>query len=250
MKGLSYFLRGFQLIQQPGLRRFYLVPLIANTVMFILAIVVLVHYFELAMQHFIPDWLSWLSFLLWPIFAIGVLAGVFFCFSLMANLIAAPFYGRLAAAVEQKLTGQTITNSVDGPVFQNLVHDITLELRKIIYYLTRAIPLLLLSLIPGLNLITFPLWLMFSAWFLAYDAATYPLENHRFDFNQQRMVLKQFRWSMLSYGGMNMGAAIIPIVNLISPAAAVAGMTSLFYDQGVLTQTSDSKGSAISVPRD
>lgn len=251
MRGLTYFVRGLRLIQQPGLRRYFLVPVLINTVLFGLAIWWLIHYFELAIQYFIPEWLNWLSFILWPLLAIGILAGVFFSFSVVANLIAAPFYGQLAAAVEARLSDNRTFDPQSS--LRQVIASFKVECRKLGYYLLRAIPLMLLSLIPGLNLVTFPLWLVFSAWFLAYDAAAYPLDNHHYGFDQQIAMLREHRWSILSYGGLNLGATMIPVLNLITPAAAVAGMTALFYEAGRLKTAgsgSSDSGTAVSVSPD
>ena len=43
-------------------------------------------------QVWLPEWLRWLDWLLWPLFGIIVFGAVFFGFSLVANLIAAPFH--------------------------------------------------------------------------------------------------------------------------------------------------------------
>lgn len=249
MNALTYFMRGFALIRQPGIKCYVIGPLLMNIVLFIGAIWFLIHTFEQTIQYLIPSWLSWLEWLLWPLLAVGILAGVFFGFSIVANLIAAPFHGLLAAAVESHLKGQRVAEPSVSTT-QQILYAIRLELYKIGYYLIRALPLLLLSLIPGLNLITFPLWLIFSAWFLAYDAVSYVLENHQMAFKQQLAVIRGQRWSLLSYGGLSLGAAMVPGLNLISPAAAVAGATAMMHERGVLDRAMAYTGSAISASPD
>lgn len=58
------------------------------------------------MSH-VPDWLQWLSYLLWPIVTISVLLVFGYLFSTIANWIAAPFNGLLAEQLEARLTGAT-----------------------------------------------------------------------------------------------------------------------------------------------
>lgn len=47
--GMLYVRRGFQLIRRPGLRRFVLIPLLVNALLFSAAIYAAVHYFDLLM---------------------------------------------------------------------------------------------------------------------------------------------------------------------------------------------------------
>ena len=50
-------------------------------------------------------WLDWLRYLLWPLFVLTAVLLVFYTFSLLTNLIAAPFNGLLAEAVEKLAAG-------------------------------------------------------------------------------------------------------------------------------------------------
>jgi CysZ protein len=63
-------------------------------------------------------------------------------------------------------------------VMKDLVPALLSELRKMSYFLLRAIPLLILFIIPGVNLVAPFLWIAFSAWFLALEYGDYPMANH------------------------------------------------------------------------
>ena len=109
LDGAGYLLRGLGLIAKPGLRPFVLVPLAVNIVVFSLLIWLGVDQFELLMDRFLPSsngWLAWLRWLLWPLFAIALVLIVFYTFTVIANLIAAPFNGLLAEKVERYLGGE------------------------------------------------------------------------------------------------------------------------------------------------
>ncbi len=67
------------------------------------------HLFSTLIDAWLPDWLRWLDRQLWPLFGLLVLGAVFSGFSLVANLVAAPFNGRLAQAVETHLRGEPMT---------------------------------------------------------------------------------------------------------------------------------------------
>ncbi|MGA1581226.1 MAG: EI24 domain-containing protein, partial [Luminiphilus sp.] len=61
LKGVGYFLRGFTMIFQPGLRRFVIVPLAANVVLFSLVgwalYEVIADFYDAAMLT-VPEWLQ------------------------------------------------------------------------------------------------------------------------------------------------------------------------------------------------
>lgn len=59
------------------------------------------------LMSYVPDWLQWLSYLLWPLAVISVLLVFGYFFSTIANWIAAPFNGLLAEQLEARLTGAT-----------------------------------------------------------------------------------------------------------------------------------------------
>ena len=82
---------------------------------------------------------------------------VFFAFALLANLIGAPFNGLLASAVERRLRAGKAGNLVESgfswaALGKEFGTSIRSELRKLAYFLPRAIGLLLLYLIPVVNI--------------------------------------------------------------------------------------------------
>lgn len=225
---------GIQLIRQPGLRRFVIIPLAINMALFSIASWMLWSYLSTAVDSMLPSWLSWLAWLILPVFMASVMAVVYYAFTLVANIIASPFYGHLAKGVEGHLKGEPHLALETNFFSTETLAILGSELRKLVYYLVRAIPLLLLSLIPGVNVITLPLWLLFSAWFLSFEYTGYAFENHGVLFNEQKRILKQRRASSLAFGGLSLLATTIPVVNLFAPAIAVAGATKMLYERGEL----------------
>ena len=108
MVAASYMLRGLQLITKPGLRRFVIMPLLINIIIFSGTIWLGGHYFEQLMtwinQH-LPNWLHWLQWLLWLVFGLLSMIIIFYTFTTFANLVAAPFNNLLAEKIELYLTG-------------------------------------------------------------------------------------------------------------------------------------------------
>ncbi|MBK1725913.1 sulfate transporter CysZ [Halorhodospira neutriphila] len=232
--GAGHFIRGFRLMVQPGIRRYVLAPLGINLALFAGAIAAGAAAFaELVgwLQGMIPAWLDWLAWLLWPLFFAGALLVTFYAFSLVANLIAAPFMGPLAAAVERHLTGSGPPPEADGGGVGTLLReagaDVAAELHKMGYFALRAAPLLLLSVIPLLNTLAPLLWLIFGAWTLAQEYLDPPLGNYGLRFREQRPVLARHRWTVLGFGAAATVATTIPGLNFLVLPAAVAGATSL-----------------------
>ncbi|MGA4636262.1 sulfate transporter CysZ [Pseudomonas solani] len=227
LSGPQYLGEGLKLILSPGLRLFVLLPLTLNLVLFIALI-------SFAMQQFsgwvdafmpsLPSWASFLEYLIWPLFVVLVLLMVFFSFTMIANIIAAPFNGFLAEKVEVVVRGQD-----DFPAFSwaeltaMVPRTVGRELRKLGYFLPRAIGLLILSFIPGVNLVATPLWFLFGVWMMAVQYIDLPADNHKLGWNEMLAWLRSKRWACMGFGGATYLGLLIPVVNLVIMPAAVAG---------------------------
>ncbi len=235
LTGSRCLLRGFQLLTRPGLRRYVIVPVLVNLILF----AALIGFGASEFGHlvdwllsFLPGWLDWLRYLLWPLFAVTAALVTFFTFALVANFIAAPFNGLLAEAVERQLTGQSIEQSGGWTrALAETVPALLGELRKLGYFLLWAIPLGILFLIPVVNLAAPFLWAAFSAWMFAIEYMDYPMGNHGLAFPRQRDQLRAHRGSALGFGASVLVATLIPVVNFVVMPAAVAGATALWVER-------------------
>lgn len=232
LSGPQYLGEGLKLILSPGLRLFVLLPLTINLLLFIGLIVLAMQQFGGWMESLmpnLPDWLSFLEYLIWPLFVLLVLVIMFFSFTLLANIIAAPFNGFLAEKVEVVVRGRD-----DFPPFSwnellaMMPRTIGRELRKLAYFLPRAIPLLILTFVPVLNLIAAPLWILFGIWMMAVQYIDYPADNNKLGWNEMLAWLREKRWQSLGFGGAVYVALLIPFFNILVMPAAVAGAT-LFW---------------------
>ncbi len=234
-KGAGYLFKGFGLIHQKGIRRFASIPVAINTLLFSFAIWLGITKFDQWINNFIPTWipewlLGWIMWFIWPLFAGLLILIVFFSFSIIANILAAPFNGLLAEAVETKLLGQSPPNLSWQEIAKDAPKLIWNEIRKLMYVLLWMVPLFILSWIPILNIISPVLWIAFSSWMLAIDYHDYPMGNHQLKFPEQRALLKQKRSLALGFGLATLGATMIPLVNFLVIPAAVAGATALYLE--------------------
>ncbi len=230
--GARYLIQGLKLLLRPGLRRYVIMPLLINILVFSLLIWIGVSQFNQLLAWMLPQesWLSYLEFVLWPLFAITVVLLTFYSFTILANLFAAPFNGLLAEKVEQLLSGQTPGSGENG-LFQSIWPAIRSELTKLLYFLLRALPLLLLFVIPGVNLIAPLLWFLFGIWYLALEYADYPMANSGITFKDQHARMKQVRLTALGFGGSLTVLMMISILNFVAMPAAVAGATAMWCDR-------------------
>lgn len=217
---IKFFWEGIRLLGNPKLRRFVVIPVAVNFVLYAAAFTLGYLYLGDMIDQFIPAWLQWLRWILWPLFFISFFIGGFFTFTVLANLIASPFYGMLSAVALGIAAGESATVA-EAPWLQ----VVKAELRRAAYLGMRAILLVIISLIPGINLIAPLLWALFGAWGMALEYLAYPFENAGVLFSEQRKLIGSVRWGALSFGGMAAAGLALPIVNIIVAPAAVIGAT-------------------------
>ncbi|NKN32510.1 sulfate transporter CysZ [Marichromatium bheemlicum] len=229
MLGAGYLLQGVRLITRPGLRRFVLIPLAVNILVFSLAIYLGVREFATFLELIeaqIPSWLGWLDWILWPVFALLLLVVVFYTFNLVANLIASPFNNLLAEKVELLLTGRPLQDSGGvGKLLKELLPTLFEELVKVVYALALAIPFLVLLFVPVVGPL---LWFLYTAWILAVQYSDYPMGNHGLKFREMRARLRGERGLSLGFGAAAAGLGMVPVVNFILMPSAVAGATAMW----------------------
>ena len=201
-QGFQYFLAGFNLIHTKGLKRFVLIPLLINVLLFGSSLFFIYDWLTQGFAYLndlLPTWLSWLEWLLWPIAIFTILFSYTSLFSIITNFIAAPFNGLLSEKVECYLTGKPAPESSFNDLLKDIPRTFSREWTKLAYYLPRAIGCLILFFIPVVGQTVAPvLWFLFSAWMMAIQYCDYPFDNHKRDFNVMKAQLKQDKGCALS----------------------------------------------------
>ncbi len=222
---VGFLFKGLKLLARPELRKFIIIPMLINVVLYSVALSLGYFYISDLIDQFIPGWLQWLSWVLWPLFFISFFIGGFFTFTVVANLLAAPFYGKLSAKTLAMVSDQAFATAE-----QPLPKVLLAETKRIGYLGSRALPLLILSIIPGLNVIAPFLWALFGAWGMALEYLAYPLENQGVLFSEQKALVKSVRLGALSFGGLAVLGLTVPVLNIIVAPAAVIGATLYFHE--------------------
>ncbi len=243
IKGATYAFSGFSLVRSKGIRRYVAMPLAINILLFATGIYFIfgqVNSLIVLLVEWLPGWLDWLSWLAWLFFSLLALVLIFYTFTLVANLIGSPFNSLLSEKLEQQMTGEMPPSS--GRLIETLrgiSGAIISELKKFAYLITRAIPLVIVSFIPVINIFAPLLWFAFGAWMLALEYMDYPMGNHGFTFNEQRAIAKKKRYLMLGFGSVVTVMTTIPVVNFLAMPVAVSGATKLWVE--VFSDTAETR---------
>lgn len=244
--GFYYLTRGAALLTTKGMKRFVLIPFVANCIVFIILTASLISHFTSLQTWFeglFPAW-PWISYIvafLTGLFIFFVLLIYGYSFTLLTNIIAAPFYGRLAEKLEVHLCGESLPEeSIGSMIFRTLRR----EMVKLFYFITRGflvmIGLFLLSFIPIVNFFVPLLALLWGTWVMTLQYIDYPADNHQMPFSALRERLKQQRFTSIGFGGVIMLASMIPVINIFIMPIAVAGGT-LFWINELRQQAIETK---------
>ncbi|MEE9325791.1 MAG: sulfate transporter CysZ [Cocleimonas sp.] len=231
-EGVRLALSGFSLIGKKGIRPFVVIPLLINIVVFSLAIWLSWSQFGSVMGSllgWLPSWLSWLQWLIWPLFAALIFIGVYYSFTIVANLISAPFNSLLAERVEQKLNGIPVPEFKGyKAMLDNISKTLSSEVSKIIYLLKWLPLLLIISFIPVVNIISPFAWGFFGAWMLSLQYTDFAMGNHQLFIKDELPLLRKNRSVALGFGGVLTILMMIPIVNFFVMPVGVAGGTAFW----------------------
>jgi len=214
LSGPQYLREGLRLVLSPGLRLFVILPLTVNVLLFFGLIWFAVGQFSSWVDTLMPNlptWLGFLEYILWPLFVALVVLMVFFSFTMLANIIAAPFNGFLAEKVEVVVRGEDAAPPFSWTeLLAMLPRTIGRELRKL----------------------AAPLWLLFGVWMMAVQYIDYPADNNKLSWADMMDWLRQRRWQSLSFGAVTYAALLVPVLNLLIMPAAVAGATLFWVREG------------------
>lgn len=103
---------------------------------------------------------------------------------------------------------------------------------KLLYYIPRAVILLILFFIPGIGQTLAPvLWFIFGARMMSVQYGDFPFDNHKVSFPEMKSTLRRDNMTNLQFGSLVSVLTMIPFVNLFIMPAAVCGATALWVDR-------------------
>lgn len=229
-QGMQYVIKGVKQLLTPGLRRFVIIPIIFNCLVFA-GLFYLGYYYLLSYAYYyvdkLPSWLSFLNGVLIVLFTIMFLLIFLGLFTVMFNVIAAPFNGLLAEKVQLQLYGR----SVPSISFSRMaLRAFKRQGQFLAYFLPRLLGMGLLFLIPFIHPI-FPFaWFLFTAWMLSVQFQDIPMDNNLLSFQAMLQKVKSNTFRSLGFGSAVNLIGFIPFLNIVVMPAAVIGSTLLYCD--------------------
>ena len=233
--GAGYFFRGLSMTFQPGLKRFVVIPLLANVILFTLmglaTYEVVSGFYEAAMLT-VPEWLHFLSWIITPLLWLVGSLMTGYVSTLLVLMLTSPFHALLAEKVEEAITGERVP-ALDGigAALLEVPRALFREIRKILYYVPMALAVLILTIIPLFNSLAPFAWFLLGAWMMSLQFVDYPMDNHRLPFREVREACAARRLSTMGFGGTVAFFTSIPFLNLMVIPAAVIGATLLWCEE-------------------
>ena len=229
-------LKGFRYITRPGLRRYFIIPLLLNILVFSLLTYFGYGFIQQALGWLIPEgdsiWLDISRALSLIILTPVLVIAVFLVASILANFVASPFNDFLSERIEIAVRGSTGPDKKLWQVIAGMGPVMVGELRKYIYFGAIFLLITILTITPIINLIFLPIapfvWVIFGAWMFSLEYLAYPMQNHQQTFSQTREFARSRRMRTMGFGLAVLLTTLIPLVNFIVIPAAVAGAT-LFW---------------------
>ncbi|MFP4297991.1 MAG: EI24 domain-containing protein [Spirulinaceae cyanobacterium] len=250
--GASYPLRALRAFQKsPRLLKFLIVPIIVN---FVVAIAIyvgllwpswqgiasLVDFVDREFDLLIADWPQWLGFLEYLILGLGwllrvvLILGLFlatgFLILQFGTLLGAPWYGQLSEQIEKYRTGRI--EIVEIHFFHDIWRAILFELKKLMLWLTVALPLAILGFIPAVGTIFITVsWLVLTGFIVALDFLDGPSERRRLKFRQKMAIVWRSFPASASFSAICWALIGIPVLNFVTIPLCVASGTLFWCDR-------------------
>lgn len=139
----------------------------------------------------------------------------------------APFMTPLSEKIEIHITGKELDKTDTPKEFMVvLVRGIRINIRNLVMEILISLPLLILSLIPVINLVTAVLLIGVQAYYAGYGNMDYTLERY-FNYNDTKKFLRKNRGIAIGNGFVFHLILLIPVVGmaLALPLSTVAATT-------------------------
>jgi len=229
---MHHFFSAIRTLSRPEYRKYILIPLLVNLILFVILTSILVVMFSDLMTFildYVPSWLHFMASMLWFVFGMALLIIYGLSFTFITNLIAAPFNGFLAEKIQRE-QGIPLPEgeSTMGLITRTLWREVIKITYFIAYGLLVMVLLFLISFIPFVNLAIPVLAFLWSSWCVAIQYMDYSADNYQQEFSELRKMALKPTIKTFSFGGGVSLLSMIPIVNIFVMPLAVAAGTQLW----------------------
>lgn len=237
-RGFFTAFRGGRLfLRHPRLLKLVVIPFLINVATFSLAIYFGLRFFHGFVLGLLPQGEAWywvvLYYAVWLIAGLLTLVLVFFCFTVVGNLIASPFNELLSERVESLLLpgGEGKPFSL-REFWRDMLRIWLVELKKMSLFVGALLVLLLLNLLPVVgNLLYGVLSTLLILFFLAWEYLAFIHERKNHGFRLQRRYIMDRKLLMLGFASGVLLMLAIPLLQLLCIPVAVSGATLLWCEE-------------------
>ena len=238
----SLIVEGLKLLGHRDIRWLVIIPLCINLTMFAsltgFAAQWLGDWLD-SIINLVPDWLHWLVWIIWGLFTFVALVIYALTFTLIANLIGAPFYGLIAEKI-MLLMGDKQPSKEAVPMLKIAWASFVRQLQLMAYLIPRSIAVGLacigISFFPLINMLIPIVAGSWAAWSLALQYLDYAADIDQVGFRQLRQRAAAQRWQSMGFGFCALAGSAIPLLNLLLMPATVIGGTLLWIRSNKLTR--------------
>jgi len=253
VSGFIYPFKGFRfLISSPRLIALAAIPVAINTLLYAFFAWYVYSRFGRWVEALTANGDAWywavLHYILIVFVSLFLIVFIFYTFTMVGNLILAPFNEVISEKVEALYSEGTARDTAFsiGLLLKDMGRSYKAEAGRLILYLSGFLLLLLLNLIPlaGQALYAFSI-ILYTFFFLCWEFLDYSMERCKLSFGDKKKLAFSNPALFLSFGA---GAALllfIPFLNLTAIPVCVTGATLLFSDmkkQGKLSEISKNMG--------
>jgi len=228
--GTFYLLRGMRHLFHKGLKRFVILPLALNLLLFC-GLFYLGYYYLLPYSHHYlnqsPSWLGFLSTLFVVIFILGFFFMFLSLFTVGFNVLAAPLNGLLAEKTQRMFYGSVIPAS---SFYKMVWRSLQRQMEFLRYFLPRFVGVGALFFIPFVQPVYPLIWFIFNAWMLSIQYQDFAMDNNQVRFHDMRQELAHNKMRSLGFGCSINLLSLIPVLNILVMPAAVIASTFLYCD--------------------
>ena len=180
----------------------------------------------------------WLKFVHTLLFIIGFLLALFICyllFTILGNIITAPFNEEISQRVEEIVTNGRVVSKMG--FWEDAYISIKGEVQKLLFYLVILLLIFSLNLIPiAGSVLSTIIGIIFSCFYNALDFLDFPMTRKKMRFRDKLKVTRQGKLVTYGFGLTAFLLMFLPVVNVFMKPILVAAGTSLFYEKGYSSQ--------------
>lgn len=249
LKGIKAYFGTFQLMSQLGLWKYFGVPILISLVAFIL-IALLAWALSgsiggLFSKIWVWEWgVQTVKQISTVLGAIIILALGLITYKHIILALSAPFMSPVSEKIEQHLLGSEHVHRETSNTAQ-LWRGIRINTRNLLMELLFTIPLLVLSLIPVLNIVTAILLFLIQSYYAGFGNMDYTLERH-LPYNESTRFVRNHSGLAIGNGIVFMAMLFIPVLGiiLVLPLSVTASTTEtvrLLKESGYLKINSETE---------